>query len=74
MAGKTHTQYFHETLYPTKLSLNKNFKFSEILASIALALDNTGDPTNPSDPVNPGDPNPKPPDTEEPIPPEDPIL
>ena len=36
MVGKTHTQYFHETLYPTQLSLNKNSKFSQILASIAL--------------------------------------
>jgi len=76
MAGKTHTQYFHETLIPTQLSLNKNSKFSEILASIALALDNTGNPTNPADPTNPsnpttpGDPNPKPPDAAEPPPPE----
>ena len=36
MVGKTHTQYFHETLYPTQLSLNKNSKFTQILASIAL--------------------------------------
>jgi hypothetical protein len=72
MAGKTHTQYFHETLYPTKLSLNKNSKFSEILASIVFIEDNN--PTNPVDPTTPGDPNPKPPDTEEPTPPEGPIL
>jgi len=64
MAGKTHTQYYHETLYPTQLSLNKNSKFSKILASITLTLDNTGnptspvDPTNPSNPTTPGDPNP----------------
>jgi len=76
MAGKTHTQYFHETLIPTKLSLNKNSKFSEILASITLALDNTGNPTNPADPTNPsnpttpGDLNPKPPDAADPSPPE----
>jgi hypothetical protein len=72
MVGKTHTQYFHETLYPTKLSLNKNSKFSEILASIVSIEDNN--PTNPVDPTTPGDPNPKPPDTEEPTPPEGPIL
>jgi len=57
MAGKTHTQYPHETLYPTQLSLNKNSKFSKILASITLALDNTGNPTSPVDPTNPDNPD-----------------
>ena len=78
MVGKTHTQYFHETLYPTQLSLNKNSKFSQILASIASIEDNNPtnpvDPTNPVNPTNPGDPNPKPPDQQEPTPPEGPIL
>jgi len=57
MAGKTHTQYYHETLIPTQLSLNKNSKFSQILASIALALDNTGNPTSPVDPTNSDNPD-----------------
>jgi hypothetical protein len=61
MAGKTHTQYYHETLYPTQLSLNKNSKFSEILASIALVeallTDNPSNPVNPTDPTNPTDSN-----------------
>ena len=72
MVGKTHTQFFHETLIPTQLSLNKNSKFSQILASIAIIEDNI--PTNPGDPTPPVDPDPKPPDQEEPIPPEGPIL
>jgi hypothetical protein len=72
MAGKTHTPFFHETLIPTQLSLNKNSKFSQILASIAIIEDNI--PTNPGDPTPPVDPNPKPPDQVEPVPPEGPIL
>jgi len=61
MAGKTHTQYFHETLIPTQLSLNKNSKFSEILASIALiealpANSNIDNPNNLNNIITPDNP------------------
>ena len=61
MAGKTHTQFFHETLYPTQLSLNKNSKFSQILASIALieafpANSNTDNPNNLNNIITPDNP------------------